>query len=295
MQTRRRQPERTGGLALAGQVAIITGASAGIGAAAARRLAGAGATVVLTARREGRLTTLADAINSRTAGRAVAVVTDITRAEDRVRLVQRTMTHTGRVDILVNNAGVSQPGVLEEIDEALLRASLELNFFAAVALMQAVIPAMREQGHGRIINVSSPAGRIGFPGLVCYAASKAALDAATDAARLELRPFGVRVSLILPGNVKTEIWGVGRELGEELVEAGGPYQRLYGSMLRTAGLAERYGSRVDVVARAILDAAASPRPRAHYKLAADGWALAALGHLPAGARDGVLSRTFRWR
>lgn len=280
----------TAGRPLTGKVAIVTGASAGIGAAGARRLAQAGATVVLAARRADRLAALAGRLNQQGAGRAIVAPTDVTREADRTALVDQARQLTGQVDILVNNAGFGYPGAVEDLPPKDLRANFETNFFAAVGLMQLLIPPMRERRSGRVVNMSSVNGRLATPGLGAYAASKFALEAVSDAARMELSPFGVHVALIEPGTIKTEIWGVGRGLGDHLLDETSPYYPLYQALLRFTDLAEQRGADPDVVARAILHAAAAPRPKARYVLPLDGRIAVALSYLPAAVRDPIIRR-----
>ena len=147
---------------LDGQVVIVTGASAGIGEAASRRLAAEGATVVIAARRGDRLETLKREIES-SGGRALTVVCDVTSPQDRGRLVQETMRAYGRIDGLVNNAGFGQRGPIELVPVEAIRQNFETNLFSLIALTQLVIPIMRVQRSGRIVNISSVAGQIARP------------------------------------------------------------------------------------------------------------------------------------
>ena len=281
------------GQPLEGKVAVVTGASSGIGADGARRLAEAGATVVLAARRQDRLQELAEQLNQRGRARGIVAVTDVTREADRVALVDRARQVTGRVDILVNNAGFGWPGAVEETELDWVRQQYETNFFAALHLMQLVIPEMRRRRSGRIINMSSINGRIVTPGLAFYSATKYSLEAVSDAARLELRPFGVHVALIEPGMIKTEIWAVGRDLGLPLLQESSPYYPLYRTLLALGERAERSGADPDVVGRAIVDAAVSPRPKARYVMPLDGKLTVAISVLPAAVRDPLVRLTLR--
>src|SRR5258705_6660998 len=188
---------------LDGQIVIVTGASAGIGEAASRRLAVEGATVVMTARRAERLEALKQEIES-VGGRALAVVGDVTSAEDRERLVQETMRGFGRIDGLVNNAGYGQRGPIELVPGEGIRQNFETNLFSFIALTQLVIPIMRAQQSGRIVNVSSVAGRIARPLSSVYDATKHALEAISDGMRGELAPFGIKVIVVEPGFIITE-------------------------------------------------------------------------------------------
>src|SRR5215470_3381220 len=147
---------------LEGQVVIITGASAGIGEQTARRLGRGGARVVINARRQDRLDSLKREIET-SGGKALAVAGDVTSADDRARLVEQTISAFGRIDALINNAGYGVRGPIEIVPLEDIRRNFETNVFSLIGLTQIVIPIMRKQRSGRIINVSSVAGRIARP------------------------------------------------------------------------------------------------------------------------------------
>lgn len=180
-------------------VVIITGASSGIGAATARAAAAAGARVVLAARREDRISALADELDG-----AIAVRCDVTDQEQVAALVQVALDAFGRVDVLVNNAGQGLQATTEQISLDDFRGVLELNLVAPLALMQAVLPAMRRQGAGRIVNVSSGTTFADVPGTGGYVASKIALERLSAIARNELEGTGVTVSTMIPFATNTE-------------------------------------------------------------------------------------------
>ncbi|WP_375389548.1 SDR family NAD(P)-dependent oxidoreductase [uncultured Amnibacterium sp.] len=184
---------------LQGTVVLITGASSGIGAATARAAADAGAKVVLAARRADRIDALAAELPE-----ALAVPTDVTREGDVQAAVDRALERYGRVDVLINNAGQGLHEPLERVGLDDLRAVLELNVVAALAAMQAVIPPMRAQAAGSIVNVSSGTTLHLFPGVGGYAASKAALNTLSSVARLELAQEGIIVSTVFPFITDTE-------------------------------------------------------------------------------------------
>ena len=190
---------------LDGRVAIVTGASSGIGDAVARALAGAGAAVVLAARRSERLAELAADIAAE-GGTATAHATDVTRREDVEALVARAVEAHGRVDILVNNAGVMPlsplaSGRVEDWDRM-----VDVNIKGVLYGLAAVLPHMLEQGAGHIVNVGSLAGRRPFPGGTVYAATKFAVRAITAGIQLELSAaHGIRVTDVQPGVVATEL------------------------------------------------------------------------------------------
>jgi short-subunit dehydrogenase len=184
---------------LGGSVVIVTGASSGIGAATARLAAGRGAKIVLAARRWDRIKDLADDLPD-----ALAVETDLRDPAQIVRLVDATLDHFGRVDVLVNNAGQGLHVPLEQVRLDDLRAITELNFYAPLLTMQAVIPPMRRQGGGVIVNVSSMTSRMVLLGVGGYSATKSALNMLSQVARRELAPDGIVVSMVYPSVTATE-------------------------------------------------------------------------------------------
>jgi short-subunit dehydrogenase len=179
-----------------GKVAIVTGASEGIGAACAAELARAGARLSLTARSEASLERAAPAGALITAG-------DLTLAETRRRVVERTIERFGRIDILVNNAGVGSyvPAWCAPMEDA--RHLMELNFFAPLEMVQLVAPHMRARGSGAVVNVGSIAGKMTLPWATLYSASKYALGSLTEGLRMELRRDGIQTMLVCPAFVKT--------------------------------------------------------------------------------------------
>jgi short-subunit dehydrogenase len=184
------------------RVVIVTGASSGIGAATARAASAAGARVVLAARREDRVRDLASEL-----GDAVGVRCDVTDQVQVDALVQTTLDTFGRIDVLVNNAG---QGLQAEIDQLSLddfRAVLELNLVAPLALLQAVLPTMRRQGAGAVVNVSSGTTFADVPGTGGYVASKIALERLSAIARNELEGSGITVSTVIPFATSTEFLG----------------------------------------------------------------------------------------
>lgn len=195
---------------LEGRTVLVTGASSGIGAATARVLAEAGARPVLAARRIDRL----DALSAELGG-ALTVQTDVTDPADIARLVQQTVDRYGRIDGLVNNAGVSLHERLDELDLHTFAEVLSLNVVSVVAMTQAVLPAMRAAGFGRIVNISSGTTRMVLPGVGAYAATKAAVNMLTAVSRKELEADGVAVSLVLPSITATEFGGGRYQAGHE--------------------------------------------------------------------------------
>jgi NADP-dependent 3-hydroxy acid dehydrogenase YdfG len=191
-------------MTLAGRVALVTGASSGIGAAAAEALAAAGATVALVARRAERLDALISQIKDG-GGKAIALPGDITDEQVAQGVITETLRRFGRLDILVNSAGIIDSGGVENADTAQYRRVLDINLMASLYTSRAVIGPMRAQGGGDIINISSTAGRRAAVLFNAYSASKFALTAMTEAMRQEVGRHGIRVCIIEPGATTTEV------------------------------------------------------------------------------------------
>ncbi|HET8941584.1 MAG TPA: SDR family NAD(P)-dependent oxidoreductase [Rudaea sp.] len=189
---------------LDGRVALITGASSGIGAATARVLAAAGATVAITARRTQRLDELSAELK-KTGTDVLTIAADLVREEENRRIVAETQAHFSRLDILVNNAGVMHLAPVDAADAADWRRMLELNVLGLMISSQAALPGMRQRGDGHIVNISSTAGRISNPNAAGYSASKFGVVAFSEALRREVCKDGIRVSVIEPGVVETEL------------------------------------------------------------------------------------------
>lgn len=203
--------------AVAGKVAIITGASSGIGEATAREFARAGAKTILAARRMERLERLAQEITG-AGGAALAVRTDLTDPRQISNLVQATLTKFERIDILANIAGWAHYDWFEELSTEDLRHAYEVNIIGMGELIRQVLPTMKAQRAGVILNMSSYASRIAVPPLTLYASTKYAVEGLSDGLRRELQPWGIKVIRIHPASVS------GTEFKEKAEMNGGvPY------------------------------------------------------------------------
>lgn len=189
---------------LSGKVALVTGASSGIGEATAYELARAGATVALAARRADRLAGLVGRIEA-IGGKALALAGDMTVEAEAIKAVEDTVAQLGRIDILINSAGIMQAGGIEGIDLDEYRRVFDINVFATVYCSAAAVPHMLKQGVGDIINITSLAGRKGGPETNAYSASKHAANSLTDAMRQELGNRNIRVAILMPGATSTEV------------------------------------------------------------------------------------------
>lgn len=189
---------------LEGKVVIVTGASAGIGEATAIALAQEGATVAIAARRAERLNAVAQRIEA-SGGKALPIVADITDETQANNLVQKTKAEFGRVDILVNNAGVAYLGEIDGGNTSEWRRMIDINVLGLLYTTHAVLPILKEQGVGHIVNISSVAGRTVRAGVGVYNLTKWGVNAFSEALRQEVYKHNIRVTIIEPGLVDTEI------------------------------------------------------------------------------------------
>ena len=189
---------------LHGKVCLVTGASSGIGAATALTLGEAGASVALTARREDRLRALAERLES-SGAKSLVIAADVSDEQQAHQAVERTAAELGRLDVLVNNAGVMLLGPIEGADTEEWRRMVNVNLLGLFYCTHAALPLMREQGSGDIVNISSVAGRVARAGVAVYNATKFGVCGFSEALRQEALHSNVRVTLIEPGVVATEL------------------------------------------------------------------------------------------
>jgi len=246
------------------QVALVTGASSGIGAHTARSLHDAGFVVYGAARRVERMRELAEA-GVRTLAMDVTDETSLRSGVDRV------LGEAGRLDVLVNNAGYGSYGAVEDVPLAEARAQFDVNVFGAAALIALVLPGMRERRSGTIVNISSMGGRIYTPMGAWYHATKYALEALSDSLRLEVASFGIRVVIVEPGAIRTE-WGQIAADHLRSVSGAGAYADLAQSTARTLAGSSRPDARMvsdpSVIAKTVVRAAKARRPRTRYAVGA---------------------------
>ena len=243
---------------MTGKVALVTGASSGIGDATVRRLAQLGYTVYAVARRADRMAALKEQ-GIRT------VSADVTDDAALVALVDKIISEMGRIDVVVNNAGYGSYGALEDVPIAEARRQFDVNVFALARLIQLVLPHMRAQRDGYIVNISSIGGKIWEPLGSWYHAAKFAVEGLSDSLRAEVAGFGVKVIVIEPGAIRTE-WAAISADNLEAASAGTPYReqaRFVSGTLRATDKS-RLTSGPAVVADAIGRAVQSPRPRTRY-------------------------------
>lgn len=272
-------------MAVTGQRSVVvTGASSGIGQACAVRLAGQGWHVLAGVR------TPEDAARLEAVG-ATPLLLDVTDAEHVTAAAEAV---GGELHGLVDNAGVAIAAPLELVPIDELRRQLEINVVGQIAVLQAVLPALRA-ARGRVVLMGSIAGRSALPFLGPYAASKFALEAIADSLRVELRPWGIGVSIVEPGSIRTPIWTKGAARAAELRAAfpqGG--EELYGAAVeRFRAVAAKRGAAgagPDAVARAVEHALTAERPKPRYLVGRDAKIRARIQRLPTRLRDRVIAK-----
>ena len=245
---------------------LVTGANSGIGLLTCLEMAGAGWDVIGSA----RTTQKADRLTEAAAERELelrTVLLDVDDPASCARAVAEVEELTGGLHALVNNAGFAQSGAVEDVSDELARAQLETNLVAPMRLARLVLPGMRERGNGRIVNVSSVAGRMSTPLMGWYCASKHALEAVTDALRMEVEGDGVKVTLVEPGMFATDVWTAASDSGFPTPST----PRYAAAYARGTALGGRTDKLPDPVwvARTVRLALTNPVPLARYVVGAD--------------------------
>ncbi|WP_416960482.1 oxidoreductase [Streptomyces sp. Agncl-13] len=244
------------------KVALVTGASSGIGEATARQLQKAGFIVYGAARRTDRMSDLA-------ASGVRTLPLDVTSETSVGDAVAGIIAAEGRIDVLVNNAGYGSYGALEDVPMEEARAQIEVNVFGLARLTQLVLPHMRAQHSGTIVNISSMGGRFATPLGAWYHASKYAVEGLSDALRLELKRFGIDVVIIEPGSIRTD-WGAIAAGRLRATSSDGPYAEQADAMATSLERSSRPGNRMaspaTVIGKAVTKAATARRPRTRYRV-----------------------------
>lgn len=269
---------------------VVTGANSGIGLATALELARAGYDVIGTARSEAKAARLHDAAAERRVT-VRSVLLDVANEEQTRRgFAEIDDLTAGGPWAVINNAGFAQAGAVEDVAAEDARYQLEVNLVAPARIAQLVLPGMRARGEGRIVNVSSIAGRVSSPLTGWYGASKHGLEALSDSLRMEVARFGVRVVLIEPGGFGTGIWDAGQDSFPDAGES--PYADVYE---RARSWTQRGNRMFDPiwVARVIRFALATPRPLPRYLVGADAVGLTLTDLAPTMVTDFVKKQTVR--
>lgn len=277
------------------RVAIVTGASSGIREATAHCLAQAGFSVVVAARRAELLERLVAEIREK-GGQALSVPTDLSDGEQTSALVSTTLERFGRVDVLVNNAGYGPPYALEQMDRDSIRHVFDVNLLSGMQLIAELTPAMRAQGRGRIINISSLTRYVGAPMAAAYAATKGGMEALTACMRLELAPWNIKLSVIVPGFVDTPTFDKSRAAGESLRnDPSNPYRQLMEDLDHFASEQLKSAVSPEEVGKAVVKAATSRTPKTRYFVPKSArTATRIFGVLPDHTSDRLLLRMYKW-
>jgi NAD(P)-dependent dehydrogenase (short-subunit alcohol dehydrogenase family) len=278
-------------MATTSKAVLITGCSTGIGRATAARLAGKGWTVYATARKPDTIADLGSA-----GCRVLAL--DVCDEASMRAAVKTVEDAEGAVGVLINNAGYGQEGPVEEVPMETIRRQFETNVFGLVRLTQLVLPGMRRQRWGKIVNLSSMGGKLTFPGGGFYHATKHAVEALSDALRFEVRPFGIDVVVIEPGPIKTRFGDTATGSLHQLGAADSPYRAfndIVAQRIREAydGPLAAFAKGPEAVAAVIEKAIVAERPRSRYPVTAAARSLMALRRwLPDRAFDAFLRTQF---
>ena len=237
-------------------VVLITGCSTGIGRDLAQRLRHPNYTVVATARNVRTL----DGLDV-----DLKLALDVTQPESIHQAVDGVIGRFGRIDVLVNNAGYAVRGAVEEVPVELAQQMFDANVFGVMRMIQAVVPHMRRQKSGRIINLSSVSGKLVTPANGTYSATKFALEALSDALRPELAPFGIQVVLVEPGSIKTQFHTTVEANAQEIFSnPNSPYRPLYEQYQTVTASMRQHEPEPEVVSRVVQRAMDSAWPKARY-------------------------------
>ncbi|MGE6848381.1 oxidoreductase [Bacillus cereus group sp. MYBK29-1] len=248
------------------KVAIITGSSSGFGLLTTLELAKKDYLVIATMRNlEKQANLLSQATQLNLLHNITVQQLDITD-QNSIHNFQLFLKEINRVDLLINNAGYANGGFVEEIPVEEYRKQFETNLFGAISITQLVLPYMREQQSGKIINISSISGQVGFPGLSPYVSSKHALEGWSESLRLEVKPFGIDVALVEPGSYNTNIWEVGKQLAENQSETTSPYKEYMDKIQKHINSgSDTFGNPIDV-ANKIVEIAETKRTNLRYPI-----------------------------
>ena len=245
-------------------VAVVTGSSSGIGLATSLALARSGYLTYATMRNLAKR----DSIQSIAEKQHLPIRTvqlDVTDENSVKNAIQSILSEAGRIDVLVNNAGYGLTGAFEDIEIDEIKALYETNLFGVIRVTQAVLPTMRKQRSGRIINISSGAGRIGYPGGSAYVSSKFALEGLSESMAYEIEQFGIRTVLVEPGFVKTN-FGENIAIAKKAQDPNSPYSQMMIQMKSSSYLRRMVenASDADLVASVIIEAVTAKEPNLRY-------------------------------
>ena len=277
-------------------VTLVTGASSGIGEATARRFAKGGHAVVIAARRKDLLDAVASDIEQE-GGVVLSVPTDLSDATQTTALVDAAFERFGKVDVLVNNAGYGPPFALEQLDRTALRHVFDVNLLSAMQLIGELTPHWRERRAGRIVNVNSMTRFVAAPMAVSYAATKGGMDSMTACLRIELSPWNIKLSQVIPGFVDTPTFETSREaLGEFRHDPENPYRSLLDGLEEFSDKQLESAISSADVADVIWKAATVPNPKLRYFAPkAVGTAAGMFSVMPTSLAEKILKGMYKWQ
>ena len=272
--------------------ALITGASSGFGLLTSVTLAKRGWRVLATMRDVGRREKLESAAREAGVLERIEIQALDVRSADQIAAIVDLVGNRGEpLHALVNNAGFAVPGFAEEVTDAELRDQFETNFFGAAAVTRAILPQMRRQGFGHLVMVSSISGRIGFPGVSSYAASKFALEGWAETLRLEMAALGIKVAIVEPGSFDTDIWTRNAKLTAKMRDADSPNAARRARWQSRIERSARDRANPQLVADLIARILETPEPRLRYVVGRDArMGLLMRRLLPAGLFEGLMVR-----
>jgi NADP-dependent 3-hydroxy acid dehydrogenase YdfG len=269
---------------MSSKIVLITGCSTGIGHELARRLTLANYMVVATARHPETLTDLPVALK---------LPLDVTDPTSIASATQEVVRCFGRIDILVNNAGHAVRGAVEEVSVEQVQKMFDVNVYGVMRMIRAVVPHMRQQKAGRVINIGSIAGKLVLPVNGTYSATKFALEALSDALRMELALFGIQVVLIEPGNIRSNFMATAQANAKEILSnPESPYQALYQHYLRVMTTMRKKEPGPEIVSQVVQQAIEASKPKARYLVAVP-FSNKVVLRLGDGARDFIFWRMFK--
>ena len=235
------------------KIVLITGASSGIGQSIAEFLSQKGFKVYGTSRNPENYADLDFEL----------LALDVKNPESIINVVNHIINKSGRIDIVINNAGVGITGPLEEIPTSEIKNNFDTNFFGPIEVMKAVLPTMRQQKSGLIINITSIAGYMGLPFRSVYSASKGALELITESLRMEVKPFGINITNVAPGDFATNI--ASRRFHSPIIK-NSDYEKKYGQSLENINKDVNSGANPMLMAATIYEIIQTPNPKIHYKV-----------------------------
>ena len=246
------------------KVAVVTGSSSGIGHETALILARNGYLTYATMRNLDKSSDLKKIAEKEDLGSNMRFVQlDVTSDNSVKNAIQTIMAEAGRIDVLVNNAGYGLTGAFEDLSIEEIKSQYETNVFGLIRVTQAVLPIMRKQGAGKIVNISSGAGRFGYPSGSAYVSTKFAVEGLTESMSYEVEPFGIRMVLVEPGVIKTNFFGA-MTIAKKSQDPNSPYFSMLKGMESSIGTMLENGSTPDYVAKIVYEAVSSNNPKLRY-------------------------------